>query len=167
MFDLAIFDEASQCDIASALPIFARAKCAVVVGDNRQLSFISQLGIAHNRNLMQAQDLPISKMGRFAQSRRSLFDLADLIPVLDVFYKRNLTPIPEKQSDGSESVKARFAPLETVAIKPNIALAAVAELMDLAWAITMKGSVLIPNPPQRKHRSKRARQLQSANTKRA
>jgi very-short-patch-repair endonuclease len=80
LFDLAIFDEASQCDIASALPIFARAKRAVVVGDNRQLSFISQLGIAHDRNLMQAQNLPISKMGRFAQSRRSLFDLADLTP---------------------------------------------------------------------------------------
>jgi very-short-patch-repair endonuclease len=80
LFDLAIFDEASQCDIASAIPIFARAKRAVVVGDNRQLSFISQLGIAHDRNLMQAQDLPVSKMGRFAQSRRSLFDLADLTP---------------------------------------------------------------------------------------
>lgn len=80
LFDLAIFDEASQCDIASALPIFARAKRVVVVGDNRQLSFISQLGIAHDRNLMQAQDLPVSKMGRFAQSRRSLFDLADLTP---------------------------------------------------------------------------------------
>lgn len=78
LFDLAIFDEASQCDIASALPIFARAKRAVVVGDNRQLSFISQLGIAHDRNLMQAQNLPVSKMGRFAQSRQSLFDLADL-----------------------------------------------------------------------------------------
>jgi very-short-patch-repair endonuclease len=80
LFDLAIFDEASQCDIASALPIFARAKRAVVVGDNKQLSFISQLGIAHDRNLMQAQDLPVSKMGRFAQSRKSLFDLADLTP---------------------------------------------------------------------------------------
>ncbi|MFS2150807.1 AAA domain-containing protein [Rhizobium sp. Rhizsp42] len=80
LFDLAIFDEASQCDIASALPIFARAKRVVVVGDNKQLSFISQLGISHDRNLMQAQDLPISKMGRFAQSRQSLFDLADLTP---------------------------------------------------------------------------------------
>ncbi|MBD8651000.1 AAA family ATPase [Rhizobium sp. CFBP 13726] len=80
LFDLAIFDEASQCDIASALPIFARAKRVVVVGDNKQLSFISQLGIAHDRNLMQAQDLPVSKMGRFAQSRQSLFDLADLTP---------------------------------------------------------------------------------------
>ena len=31
LFDLVIFDEASQCDIASALPLFARAKRAVVV----------------------------------------------------------------------------------------------------------------------------------------
>lgn len=80
LFDLVIFDEASQCDIASALPLFARAKRAVVVGDDRQLSFISQLGIAHDRNLMQAQGLPVGTMGRLAQSRRSLFDLANLTP---------------------------------------------------------------------------------------
>ncbi|NEJ00160.1 AAA domain-containing protein [Rhizobium ruizarguesonis] len=80
LFDLVIFDEASQCDIASALPLFARAKRAVVVGDDRQLSFISQLGIAHDRNLMQAQGLPVGMMGRLAQSRRSLFDLANLTP---------------------------------------------------------------------------------------
>ena len=80
LFDLVIFDEASQCDIASALPLFARAKRAVVVGDDRQLSFISQLGIAHDRNLMQAQGLPLNSMGRFAQSRRSLFDFANSTP---------------------------------------------------------------------------------------
>lgn len=80
MFDLVIFDEASQCDIASALPLFARARRAVVVGDDRQLSFISQVGIAHDRNLMLAQGLPVSQMGRFAQSRRSLFDFANLTP---------------------------------------------------------------------------------------
>ncbi|AKH99665.1 DNA/RNA helicase, superfamily I [Hoeflea sp. IMCC20628] len=80
LFDLVIFDEASQCDIASALPLFARAKRAVVVGDDRQLSFISQLGVAHDRNLMQAQGLPVGSMGRLAQSRRSLFDLANLTP---------------------------------------------------------------------------------------
>lgn len=80
LFDLVIFDEASQCDIASALPLFARAKRAVVVGDDRQLPFISQLGIAHDRNLMQAQGLSVGMMGRLAQSRRSLFDLANLTP---------------------------------------------------------------------------------------
>tara|TARA_R110002049_G_scaffold140930_5_gene302294 strand:+ start:19415 stop:22588 length:3174 start_codon:yes stop_codon:yes gene_type:complete len=79
LFDLVIFDEASQCDIATAIPLFARAKRAVVVGDDRQLSFIPQLGQAQDRNLMQAQGLPLSKMGRFAQSRRSLFDFASRV----------------------------------------------------------------------------------------
>lgn len=80
LFYLVIFDEASQCDIATAIPLFARAKRAVVVGDDRQLSFIPQLGQAQDRNLMQAQGLPVSRMGRFAQSRRSLFDFASRVP---------------------------------------------------------------------------------------
>ncbi|MCY4495900.1 MAG: ATP-binding protein, partial [Rhodospirillaceae bacterium] len=80
LFDLVIFDEASQCDIASALPLLARAKRAVIVGDDRQLAFIPQLGIAQDRNLMAAQRLPLRGMGRFAQSRKSLFDLARSTP---------------------------------------------------------------------------------------
>ncbi len=48
------------------------------------------------------------------------------------YYKRNLSPIPEKLPDGREQVKAQFAPLETVAFKPNIALSGGAEFMDLA-----------------------------------
>jgi RHS repeat-associated protein len=48
------------------------------------------------------------------------------------FYKRNLSPIPEKLPDGSEVVKARFALIETVALKPNVALSSGAEFMDLA-----------------------------------
>ena len=80
LFDLAIFDEASQCDIGSALPLLARARRAVIVGDDRQLAFIPQLGIAQDRNLMSAQRLPQTGMGRFAQSRKSLFDLARSTP---------------------------------------------------------------------------------------
>lgn len=80
LFDLVVFDEASQCDIASALPLFARARRAMVVGDDNQLSFIPQIGIAQDRNLMQAQGLPSANMGRYAQSRRSLFDFAARIP---------------------------------------------------------------------------------------
>jgi RHS repeat-associated protein len=48
------------------------------------------------------------------------------------FYKRNLSPIPDLRPDGSEVVKAKFAPLEAVALKPNIALSGGAEFMDLA-----------------------------------
>lgn len=80
LFDLVVFDEASQCDIASALPLLARARRAVIVGDDRQLAFIPQIGLAQDRNLMAAQRLPTSGMGRYAQGRKSLFDLARSTP---------------------------------------------------------------------------------------
>ncbi len=80
LFDLVIFDEASQCDIGSALPVLARARRAVVVGDANQLAFISQVGAAQDRNLMAAQGLPIKGMGRYAQGSKSLFSLAEHSP---------------------------------------------------------------------------------------
>ncbi len=80
LFDVVIFDEASQCDIASALPLMARARRAAVVGDNNQLHLFAQIGLAHDRNLMLAQSLAPDNMGRFAQSRRSLFSMADMTP---------------------------------------------------------------------------------------
>jgi RHS repeat-associated protein len=48
------------------------------------------------------------------------------------FYKRNISPIPVRLPDGQEHVKAQFAPLQTVALKPNVALSDGAEFMDLA-----------------------------------
>ena len=49
------------------------------------------------------------------------------------FYKRNLSPITAKTDDGQDRVQAaRFAALEKVAEKPNLALAAGARFMDLA-----------------------------------
>lgn len=48
------------------------------------------------------------------------------------FYKRNLSPIPDRRPDGSEFVRAKFAPLEAVALKPNMALSGGADFMDLA-----------------------------------
>ena len=76
LFDLAIVDEASQCDIGAALPVLARARRAVVVGDDKQLGFVPGLGAAQDRNLMAAQGLGTKGMGRFAQGGRSLFALA-------------------------------------------------------------------------------------------
>lgn len=48
------------------------------------------------------------------------------------FYKRNWSPIPDKLPDGSEVVRAKFSALETVALKPNVALSGGAQFMDLA-----------------------------------
>jgi hypothetical protein len=76
LFDLAIFDEASQCDVASALAVMARARSAVIVGDPEQLSFIPALGKEQEHALMDAAGLPRSGRAIWAQSQNSLFDLA-------------------------------------------------------------------------------------------
>ncbi len=47
------------------------------------------------------------------------------------FYKRNLSPLPERSSEGPPRVKATFAPLGVVAQKPNASLSSGAEFMDL------------------------------------
>ncbi len=73
IFDYVIFDEASQCDIACALPLMARAKRAVIVGDPNQPESVPGLGLAQERTLMKAAGLPLRGMGRYAQSRNSLF----------------------------------------------------------------------------------------------
>jgi very-short-patch-repair endonuclease len=73
IFDYVIFDEANQCDIASALPLMARAKRAVVVGDTAQPESVPGLAHASERTLMTAAGLPPRGMGRYAQSRNSLF----------------------------------------------------------------------------------------------
>lgn len=43
IFDVVIIDEASQCDIATMIPVLARAKKVVVVGDPKQLRHVSFL----------------------------------------------------------------------------------------------------------------------------
>ena len=77
LFDLVIFDEASQCDIASALPLLARAKSAAIVGDPMQLSFIPKLGRSAEHALMDAAGLPREGRAHWAQSINSLFDFAE------------------------------------------------------------------------------------------
>lgn len=74
LFDLAIFDEASQADIASSLPVMARSRRAVIVGDPQQLTFIPALGRAQEHALMDAAGLPKSGRAAWAQSVNSLFD---------------------------------------------------------------------------------------------
>jgi len=74
LFDYVIFDEASQCDIASALPLLGRARHGVIVGDPMQLGFIPQLSLRQEHALMDAAGL--GRVGRHlvAQSHNSLFE---------------------------------------------------------------------------------------------
>lgn len=52
LFDLVVIDEASQCDIASVLPMLYRAKRAVIIGDPKQLSHISTISKAQDVSLL-------------------------------------------------------------------------------------------------------------------
>jgi very-short-patch-repair endonuclease len=76
IFDLVIIDEASQCDIPSAIPLFFRAKRAMIIGDPQQLRHISRLErhqaqlIESRHNLVSAVDQP------YTYVNNSLFDLA-------------------------------------------------------------------------------------------
>ncbi|HFA60016.1 MAG TPA: DUF559 domain-containing protein [Rhodospirillales bacterium] len=77
LFDLLIVDEASQCDIPSALPLFARVKRAVVVGDPMQLRHVSRVTPAREVELLRQQGLSLEAMGGWLASLRSLFDAAE------------------------------------------------------------------------------------------
>lgn len=48
------------------------------------------------------------------------------------YYKRNWSAVPTRLPNGGETLTARFAPLETVALKPNVTTSRGAEFMDLA-----------------------------------
>ncbi len=71
-FDYVIIDEASQCDIASIIPLLFRAKRAVIIGDPKQLSHIAQIPKKQDISLLKRYDLP----QRWSYSSNSLYDLA-------------------------------------------------------------------------------------------
>ena len=64
LFDMVIIDEASQCDIASALPLIYRAKQIVVVGDPLQLKHITTVNIGEEQQIkakLNIEDNPFVK----------------------------------------------------------------------------------------------------------
>ncbi|WP_303292284.1 AAA domain-containing protein [Marinobacter sp. SS5-14b] len=72
-YDLVVFDEASQCDVASALPLLYRAKSAVVIGDPKQLPHISSIHKSQDMQLLDRFDLTQDFI-QWAYSWNSLFD---------------------------------------------------------------------------------------------
>jgi very-short-patch-repair endonuclease len=74
-FDLVVIDEASQCDIASALPMLYRAKRSVIIGDPMQLRHISALTRPRDSELLHKYGLVESRLG-WMYSVNSLFDVA-------------------------------------------------------------------------------------------
>jgi very-short-patch-repair endonuclease len=74
-FDLVVIDEASQCDIASALPLLYRARRAVIIGDPLQLKHVSTVAPQQDRLMLAAHGLAEGHAA-WAYSVNSLFDLA-------------------------------------------------------------------------------------------
>src|SRR6185369_13792064 len=74
-FDVVVIDEASQCDIASALPLLFRAKRAVIIGDPLQLKHVSTVAPQQDRMILAAHGLAEGRAA-WAYSVNSLFDLA-------------------------------------------------------------------------------------------
>ena len=72
VFDYVIIDEASQCDIASIIPLLFRAKRAVIIGDPKQLQHISQL--TTKQDLAMIQKYGIDPM--WSYSANSLYAIA-------------------------------------------------------------------------------------------
>jgi hypothetical protein len=76
LFDLAIVDEASQCDIASALPLLFRARRALIIGDPRQLRHISALSPGEEAALAAEHGVE-HLLPSWSYRRRSLFAAAE------------------------------------------------------------------------------------------
>ncbi len=76
MFDVAIIDEATQCDIASCLPILQRAKRIVVVGDPHQLRHLSFLSRARASLLQKENGFPDSESETLNYREKSILDFA-------------------------------------------------------------------------------------------
>jgi very-short-patch-repair endonuclease len=70
-----IIDEASQCDIASAIPLLFRAKRVVVIGDPQQLRHISQLDPNRDQQLQAKHELASAQDMPYTFAANSLFDL--------------------------------------------------------------------------------------------
>lgn len=78
LFDILIIDEASQCDVASALPLIYRAKQVVVIGDPMQLKHITSVTVPEERVIKNHLTLDENPFIRYAEY--SLWDYChDLI----------------------------------------------------------------------------------------
>lgn len=127
LFDVVIFDEASQCRLEEALPVLTRGKRVVIAGDPKQLppTRFFETTVAAS----ESDDEPETDQDLFEQQQSEVEDLltaalglqveqcyldvhyrshnADLIAFSnDQFYGSRLQPIP-----GHPSHKSRFPPL--------------------------------------------------------
>ncbi len=126
LFDVVIFDEASQCRLEEALPVLTRARRVVVAGDQKQLPptrFFESAAVASNDReiesdqelfeLQQSETEDLLSASLNMEIQESYLDVhyrsrnADLIEFSNQnFYGSRLQAIP-----GHPKHRARFAPL--------------------------------------------------------
>jgi very-short-patch-repair endonuclease len=76
LVDLLIIDEASQCDIASVIPLLFRCRRAMFVGDPMQLSHVTRISGALDTQLRRQFQLLDTELVRFSYRAASAFHLA-------------------------------------------------------------------------------------------
>ncbi len=126
LFDVVIFDEASQCRLEEALPVLTRAKRVVIAGDPKQLPptrfFEAAVATSEDDTLETDQDLFEAQQGEVEDLLAAALNLEIQESYLDVhyrsqnadliafsnenFYHSRLQALP-----GHPSHRARFAPL--------------------------------------------------------
>ena len=116
IFDVAIIDEASQCDIASCFPIMYRAKKTIVVGDDKQLPHLSFLEKAKEQSFFTQYNIPDKYQLMWRFRTNSVFDLANYYstcPILLDEHFRSLPPIIDFSNDQFYGGKLRIMNKET------------------------------------------------------
>lgn len=77
LFDMVIIDEASQCDIASALPLILRTKQLVVIGDPMQLKHIT--AITPDEEQLIKEKLSLANCVYLKYANSSLYDYCNAL----------------------------------------------------------------------------------------
>jgi superfamily I DNA and/or RNA helicase len=77
LFDIVVIDEASQCDIPSAVPLLFRGKQAVIIGDKYQLTHITPITESINQALAETNNVLGKDFVSFEYRTNSLFILAE------------------------------------------------------------------------------------------
>ncbi len=75
LFDLLIIDEATQCDMASVLPLLQRTKHAVIVGDPKQLRHLSFLSREQQDGLIKQHELEDIDKDLLNYREKSILDI--------------------------------------------------------------------------------------------
>ncbi len=95
LFDVAIIDESSQCDIAGCLPILFRAKRAIIVGDDKQLPHLSFLEKAKEQSFLNKYNIPDKYQLMWRYRTNSMFDVANYYASASVLLDEHFRCFPE------------------------------------------------------------------------